>query len=156
MRLVLAAWACASAARWNVTPCAGGRRHPCRAPDGSGLQGRRMCMGVITWYNDEPERDAMERSVMTTHPTTAPHYLELLNMIASGERRAGVYLQAWADTTPDPELRACLSMIADRETSHYHIFKRRIAELGYTWTETQDPDFTERLTMSDSDRSDVE
>jgi Mn-containing catalase len=93
---------------------------------------------------------------MTTHPTTAPHYLELLNMIASGERRAGVYLQAWADTTPDPELRACLSMIADRETSHYHIFKRRIAELGYTWTETQDPDFTERLTMSDSDRSDVE
>ena len=93
---------------------------------------------------------------MTTHPTTAPHYLELLNMFASGERRAGVYLQAWADTTPDPELRACLSMIADRETSHYHIFKRRIAELGYTWTETQDPDFKERLTMSDSDRSDVE
>jgi hypothetical protein len=35
--------------------------------------------------------------------------------------------------------------VADRETSHYHIFKRRIVELGYCWTETPDPDFEERL-----------
>ena len=37
---------------------------------------------------------------MATHHTTVPHYLERLNTIASGERRAGVYLQAWANTTP--------------------------------------------------------
>ena len=93
---------------------------------------------------------------MATHHTTVPHYLELLNTIASGERRAGVCLQAWADTTPDPELRACLSMVAHRETSHYHIFKRRIAELGDSWTETPDPDFEERLQVSGSALPDVE
>ena len=93
---------------------------------------------------------------MTTHNTTALPYLELLNNIASGERRAGVFLQAWADTTPDPELRACLSMVAHRETSHYHIFKRRIAELGYLWTDNQDPDFEERLKVSGSDIPDTE
>ena len=90
------------------------------------------------------------------HTKTAPHYLELLNTIASGERRAGVFLNAWADTTPDPELQACLSMVAHRETSHYHIFKRRIEELGSAWTDNQDPDFEERLKVSGSALSDVE
>ena len=93
---------------------------------------------------------------MTTHTTTALHYLELLNTIASGERRAGVYLQAWADTTSDPELRACLSLVANRETSHYHVFKRRIAELGYAWTDNHDADFDERLHVSGSALPDVE
>ena len=93
---------------------------------------------------------------MATHTTTELHYLEILNIIASGERRAGVYLQAWADVTPDPELRTCLSLVADRETSHYHIFKRRIAELGYAWTETPDADFAERLQVSGSALPDVE
>ena len=50
----------------------------------------------------------MEGSVMAADNTTTLHYLELLNTIASGERRAGIFLQAWADTTPDPALRACL------------------------------------------------
>ena len=93
---------------------------------------------------------------MTTHNKTAPHYLELLNTIASGERRAGVFLNAWANTTPDPALQACLSMVAHRETSHYHIFKRRIEELGYAWTDNQDPDFEERLKVSGSALSDAE
>ena len=44
----------------------------------------------------------MEGSVMAADNTTTLHYLELLNTIASGERRAGIFLQAWADTTPDP------------------------------------------------------
>ena len=64
---------------------------------------------------------------MAADHTTVPHYLELLNTIASGERRAGVYLQAWADITPDAELRACLSMVADREESlpYFHAAHRR-------------------------------
>ena len=93
---------------------------------------------------------------MATHTMTELHYLEFLNTIASGERRAGVYLKAWADATLDPELRACLSMVADRETSHYHIFKRRIAELGFAWTEIPDADFEERLQVSGSALPDVE
>src|SRR6266700_5422611 len=60
--------------------------------------------------HDEAYISAMEGSVMTADNTTTRHYLELLNTIASGERRAGIFLQAWADTTPDPALRACLSM----------------------------------------------
>src|SRR5216683_6484342 len=98
----------------------------------------------------------MERNAMATLNQTALPYLELLNTIASGERRAGVFLQAWADTTPDPELRACLSMVTHRETSHYHIFKRRIEELGYSWTDIQDPDFEERLKVSSSEMPDAE
>ena len=93
---------------------------------------------------------------MAPDNTTTLHDLELLNTIASGERRAGVFLQAWADTTPDPELRACLSMVANRETSHYHIFKRRIEELGDSWTDNQDPDFEERLKVSSSEMPDAE
>jgi len=116
----------------------------------------RMRMGGIACYNDEAHIPAMERSVMATLNTTELPYLELLNTIASGERRAGVFLQAWADTTPDPELRACLSLVANRETSHYQIFKRRIEELGYPWTETQDPDFDDRLKVSSSEMPDGE
>ena len=93
---------------------------------------------------------------MAPDNATALHYLELLNTIASGERRAGIFLQAWADTTLDPELRACLSMVANRETSHYHVFKRRIEELGYPWTDNQDPDFEKRLKVSGADMPDVE
>ena len=92
---------------------------------------------------------------MTDQKTELP-YLELLNTIASGERRAGIFLQAWADRTPAPELSACLSMVANRETSHYHVFKRRIAELGYSWTDTPDPDFAERLEVSGAALPDVE
>ena len=40
--------------------------------------------------------------------------------------------------------------------SHYHVFKRRIAELGYSWTETPDADFEDRLQVSGSALPDVE
>src|SRR6266852_4782327 len=115
-----------------------------------------MRMGFMACYNDDAHLPAIERNVMAMLNQTELPYLELLNTIASGERRAGVFLQVWADTTPDPELRACLAMVANRETSHYHVFKRRIAELGYSWTDTQDPDFEERLKVSGSAMPDVE
>ena len=93
---------------------------------------------------------------MATDKETELHYFQLLNDIASGERQHGIYIQAWADKTPDPELKACLSMVADREISHYHIFKRRISELGYTWTDNGDPELEERLQVNGSDMPDVE
>ena len=93
---------------------------------------------------------------MATEKETKPHYLNLLNDITSGERRAGIYLQAWADCTPDPELKACLSLVASRETSHYDIFKRRIQELGYTWMDDEASDLQERLQVSVSDMADIE
>ena len=93
---------------------------------------------------------------MATSKETKLHYLELLNDIASGERRAGIHLKPWSEKTSDPQLKACLSLVANRETSHYHIFKRRIEELGYTWMENEDPTFEERLKVSSSDMPDVE
>src|SRR5215510_4978074 len=50
-------------------------------------------------------------------------YVELLNMICLAEGRAGIYLHAWADATAAPELKACLALLAARETSHYPIFR---------------------------------
>ena len=93
---------------------------------------------------------------MATDSGIELHYLKLLNDIASGEMRAGVHLAAWADKTQDPELKSCLSLVADRETSHYHIFKRRIFELGHSWKENDAPDFEERLRVSSSDMPDIE
>ena len=93
---------------------------------------------------------------MATDKRTGIHYLELLNDIASGERRAGIHLAAWAGKTQDPELKSCLSLVAARETSHYHIFQRRISELGHSWKENDAPDFAERLRVSSSDMPDIE
>ena len=94
---------------------------------------------------------------MATNKETELPYFQLLNDIASGERQHGIYIQAWADKTQDTELKACLSMVADRETSHYHIFKRRISELGYSWTEnSEDPESEARLQVNDSDIPDFE
>ena len=93
---------------------------------------------------------------MVTDKEPELHYFQLLNDIASGERQHGIYIQAWADKTPDPELKACLSMVADREISHYHIFKRRISELGYSWKDNEDPELEERLRVNGSDMPDVE
>ena len=93
---------------------------------------------------------------MATGNVTDLHYLELLNDIASGEKRAGIHLAAWARKTRDPELKSCLSLVADRETSHHNIFKRRISELGYNWEENVAPDFDERLRVSSSDMPDIE
>jgi len=97
------------------------------------------------------------RRAMATDKETELHYFQLLDDIASGERQHGIYIQAWADKTQDPELKACLSMVADREFSHFHIFKRRISELGYSWTEnSEDPVLEERLQVNGSDMPDVE
>ena len=93
---------------------------------------------------------------MATHNVTELHYLELLNDIAAGERRAGIHLTAWAGKTQNPELKSCLSLVAARETSHYHIFERRISELGHSWKENEAPDFEERLRVSSSDMPDIE
>ena len=93
---------------------------------------------------------------MTAENATKPHYLELLNDIASGERRAGIHLAAWAGKTQDLGLKSCLSLVAARETSHHQIFERRITEMGHAWTENEAPEFEERLRVSGSDMPDVE
>ena len=93
---------------------------------------------------------------MTAEKGTKLHYMDLLNEITSGERRAGVTFKAWTDKCQDSSLKACLDFVAKRETSHYEIFRRRMEELGGTWEDTDDPTFHERLLVNLSDLPHIE
>ena len=83
-------------------------------------------------------------------------YIELLNDIRLQETRAGIFLKAWAEKTTSSDLKGCLSLVAERETSHGDIFERRIRELGYSAYEKEDPIFADRLRVASSDMTDVE
>jgi hypothetical protein len=86
-----------------------------------------------------------------------PDYLGLLNAISLAESRAGVYLKAWADVTPDPALRQALAFVAARETTHGAVFCQRIERLGFALREREDSDFDERLRLyGDATISDLE
>ena len=85
-----------------------------------------------------------------------PEYIDLLNDIRLQEYRAGIFLKAWADKTEHPGLKNCLSVVAERETSHGDIFDRRIRELGGTAEDKDDELFHERLRVAGSDMTDAE
>ena len=85
-----------------------------------------------------------------------PEYIDLLNDIRLQEYRAGIFLRAWADKTEHPGLKNCLSVVAERETSHGDIFDRRIRELGGTAEDKDDELFHERLRVAGSDMTDAE
>ena len=82
---------------------------------------------------------------METETKTKPGYLGLLNAISNAESGAGMYLEAWANATPDEDLACCLRLVAARETSHGQVFCRRIEELGFTLLERPDPGAAARL-----------
>ena len=82
---------------------------------------------------------------METATTQKPKYLGLLNAISNGESAAGVYLEAWADVTPNADLACTLRLVAARERSHGEVFCRRIAELGYSLRKKVDPKGAETL-----------
>jgi rubrerythrin len=85
-----------------------------------------------------------------------PTYLGLLNTIAVVETRAHAYLTAWADVTPDPDVRAVLRTVAAREGEHGMSFARRVNELGFEVRCSDDPSFENRMEIARSDRSDLE
>lgn len=86
-----------------------------------------------------------------------PKYLGLLNTISNAESAAGVYLEAWADVTPNPDLACTLRLVAARERSHGDVFCRRIAELGFSLRKKVDPKGAEQLAkLSNPNISDLE
>ena len=92
-----------------------------------------------------------------TQTTQKPSYLGLLNAISLAESAAGVYLEAWADVTPNEDLAATLRLVAARERSHGEVFCRRIAELGYSLRRKPDPRGAEQLAkLSNPHISDLE
>jgi hypothetical protein len=94
---------------------------------------------------------------METTTVAKPKYLGLLNAISLAESAAGVYLEAWADVTPNPDLACTLRLVAARERSHGEVFCRRIAELGYELRRKPDPRNAEQLAkLADPNLSDLE
>lgn len=94
---------------------------------------------------------------MDTATQTKPKYLGLLNTISNAESAAGVYLEAWADVTPNADLACTLRLVAARERSHGDVFCRRIAELGFSLRKKVDPRGAEALAkLSNPNISDLD
>src|SRR5215471_10558204 len=94
---------------------------------------------------------------MSTGDQTKPEYLGLLNSISLAESNAGRYLKAWADVTPDPDLKRALCLVAARETTHGGVFRQRNERLGFSLIEKKDQKVGERVRLlGDPGRSDVE
>jgi hypothetical protein len=94
---------------------------------------------------------------METATVQKPKYLGFLNTISNAESAAGVYLEAWADVTPNPDLACTLRLVAARERSHGDVFCRRIAELGFSLRKKVDPKGAEQLAkLSNPHISDLE
>ena len=85
-----------------------------------------------------------------------PSYLGLLNAVACAETQAHAYLSAWAEVTPDPDVRAVLTKVAWREYEHGAAFAKRINELGFEVRPIEDPKHEERMTIARSDKSDLD
>lgn len=85
-----------------------------------------------------------------------PSYLGLLNAIACAETNAHEYLTAWAEVTPDPDVRKVLTIVATREGEHGMAFSKRIHELGFDVRVNKDPKHAERMEIASSDRTDLD
>ncbi len=85
-----------------------------------------------------------------------PSYLKTLNAIANGERRAGIYLKAWAEKTQDEAVKQVLTTVALRETEHAWAFEKRVCELGFGLQDRPDPKFEKNMEIVQADCSDLE
>ena len=89
--------------------------------------------------------------------STKPTYLGLLNAVANGETHAARYFNAWLGLTTDPEVRAVVRVVANREAEHGLAFEKRILELGYALIERPSPEADEKLAyLSDPARGDLD
>ena len=85
-----------------------------------------------------------------------PSYLGLLNAISVAETDAFNYLNAWIETTPNPDVKAVLSTVCHREGEHGLAFAKRINELGYSVQPKDNPKLAEQMELVRSNRSDLE
>jgi hypothetical protein len=80
--------------------------------------------------------------------TEKPSYLGLLNAVANAESNAAAYLGAWAEVTPDPDVRQILLTVAAREREQGAAFAKRINELGFELRVTEDPGLEKRMAIA--------
>jgi len=88
--------------------------------------------------------------------TDKPSYLGMLNAIANAERQGYEYLNAWYERATDPDVRATLRVVANREREHSLAFTKRIDELGFELEPGDVLDFTKQMEIVTSGRSDYE
>jgi hypothetical protein len=81
-----------------------------------------------------------------------PSYLGLLNAIAIAESDAECLLQAWADVSPNDEVRDLLRFVALREGEHGKAFAKRISELGFAVRPKVAADSEKRMKVAVSTR----
>jgi hypothetical protein len=87
-----------------------------------------------------------------------PSYLGLLNAIAVGELGGEQLFEAWAETTPNDDVRCVLRTVALREGEHARAFAKRLDELGFEVLDRPDPNLAGRVdiarstTMSDCEK----
>jgi rubrerythrin len=85
-----------------------------------------------------------------------PSYLGMLNAIANAELQGYEYLNAWCERATDPDLKATLRIVANREHEHSLAFTKRIDELGFELEPREVLDFTKQMEIVTSDCSDYE
>jgi hypothetical protein len=85
-----------------------------------------------------------------------PSYLGLLNAISVAESDAHCYLNAWIETTPNPDVKAVLTTVCHREGEHGLAFAKRINELGFNLIPKDNPKLAEQMDLVRSNKSDVE
>jgi hypothetical protein len=85
-----------------------------------------------------------------------PSYLGLLNAISNGESQAYCYLNAWIESTPNPDVKAVLMTVCHREGEHGLAFAKRINELGYSLIPKDNPKLAEQMEIASSNRTDLE
>ena len=85
-----------------------------------------------------------------------PSYLGLLNAISVAETDAFNYLNAWIETTPNPDVKAVLTTVCHREGEHGLAFAKRINELGYNVQPRDNPKLAEQMEIVRSSCSDLE
>lgn len=85
-----------------------------------------------------------------------PSYIGTLNVIVNGERRAWEFLDAWSRVTGNQQIRRMLHTVALREAEHAASFEKRINELGFEATPTEDDDFARTLQIATSNLADAE
>jgi rubrerythrin len=85
-----------------------------------------------------------------------PSYLGMLNAIANAERQGYEYLNAWCERATDPDLKATIRIVANREHEHSLAFTKRIDELGFELEPGEVLDFTKQMEIVTSDCTDYE
>lgn len=77
-------------------------------------------------------------------------YAGLLNRLAVGESEAEHWFSAWADVTPNDDVRQVLRTVAIREGEHGKALVKRLSELGVQFEPSDGSDLAGRVGIASS------